>query len=37
MGDSLQPVTFRYPCPFEGLGTRNDICLLASDYGETAA
>ena len=20
MGDSLQPVTFRYPCPFEGLG-----------------
>lgn len=34
MGDSLQPVTFRYPCPFEGLGTRNDICLLASDYDE---
>ena len=20
MGDSLQPVTFRYPCPFEGMG-----------------
>ncbi len=34
MGDSLQPVTFRYPCPFEGLGTRNNICLVASDYSE---
>ena len=34
MGDSLQPVTFRYPCPFEGLGTRNNICLVASDYRE---
>ena len=34
MGDSLQPVTFRYPCPFEGLGTKNNICLLASDYSE---
>ena len=34
MGDSLQPVTFRYPCPVEGLGTRNDICLLPSDYSE---
>ena len=34
MGDSLQPVTFRYPCPFEGLGTSNNICLLASDYSE---
>ena len=34
MGDSLQPVTFRYPCPFEGLGTKNNICLVASDYSE---
>ncbi|MDE0195434.1 MAG: hypothetical protein OXP08_07760, partial [bacterium] len=34
MGDSLQPVTFRRPCPFEGLGTKNDICLLPSDYDE---
>ena len=34
MGDSLQPVTFRYPCPFEGLGTKNNICLLPSEYSE---
>ena len=34
MGDSLQPVTFRYPCPFEGLGTSSDICLVPSDYSE---
>ncbi len=34
VGDSLQPVTFRYPCPFEGLGTAVDICLVPSDYSE---
>ena len=34
MGDSLQPVTFRYPCPFEGLGTSVNICLVPSDYSE---
>ena len=34
MGNTLQPVTFRYPCPFEGLGTKNNICLIASDYSE---
>ena len=34
MGDSLQPVTFRYPCPFEGLGASSDICLVPSDYSE---
>ena len=34
MGDSLQLVTFRYPCPFEGLGTSSDICLVPSDYSE---
>ena len=34
MGDSLQPVTFRYPCPLEGLGTKNNICLVAGDYSE---
>ncbi len=32
MGDSLQPVTFRYPCPFEGLGTSANICMVPSDY-----
>ena len=34
MGDSLQPVTFRYPCPFERLGTKNNICLIPSEYSE---
>ena len=34
MGDSLQPVTFHYPCPLEGLGTATNICLIPSDYGE---
>ncbi len=34
MGDSLQPVTFRYPCPFEGLGTSANICMVPSDYSE---
>ena len=34
MVDSLLPVTFRYPCPFEGLGTKNNICLVPSDYSE---
>ena len=34
MGDSLQPVTFRYPCPIEGLGTKNNVCLLPSEYSE---
>lgn len=34
MADSLQPVTFRYPCPYEGLGTSSDICLVPSDYSE---
>ena len=34
MGDSLQPVTFRYPCPFEGLGTASGFCLVPSDYSE---
>ena len=34
MGDSLQPVTFRYPCPVEGLGASSDICLVPSDYTE---
>ena len=32
MGDSVQPVTFRYPCPFEGLGTSVNICMVPSDY-----
>lgn len=32
MGDSLQPVTFRYPCPFEGLGTSAGICMVPGDY-----
>ena len=32
MGDSLQPVTFRYPCPFEGLGTSANTCHVPSDY-----
>ena len=34
MGDSLQPITFRYPCPLDGLGTATDICLIPSDYSE---
>ena len=34
MGDSLQPVTFRYPCPFEGLATTGGMCLESSDYSE---
>ncbi len=34
MGDSLQPVTFRYPCPFEGLGTTANTCHVPSDYSE---
>ena len=34
MGDSLQPVTFRYPCPFEGLSTSANICMVPSDYSE---
>ncbi|MYJ14018.1 MAG: ABC transporter substrate-binding protein [Acidimicrobiia bacterium] len=34
MVDSLLPVTFRHPCPTEGAGTRNDICLVPSDYSE---
>ncbi len=34
MGDSVQPITFRYPCPLEGLGTDTNICLLPSDYSE---
>ena len=34
MGDSLQPVTFRYPCPFEGMGTAAGTCHVPSDYGE---
>jgi hypothetical protein len=34
MGDSLQPVTFRYPCPLEGLGTATGICMVWSDYSE---
>ena len=34
MGDSLQPVTFRYPCPFEGLGTSANICMVPRDYSE---
>ncbi len=32
MGDSLQPVTFRYPCPFEGMGTDAGTCHVPSDY-----
>ena len=34
MGDSLQPVTFRYPCPFEGLGSSADTCHVPGDYSE---
>ena len=34
MGDSLQPVTFRYPCPFEGLATASGFCLVPSGYDE---
>jgi len=34
MGDSLQPVTFRYPCPFEGMGTDANTCHVPSDYSE---
>ena len=34
MGDSLQPVTFRYPCPSEGLGSAGNFCLVPSDYSE---
>ena len=34
MGDSLQPVTFRYPCPFEGMGTTAGTCHVPSDYTE---
>ena len=34
MGDSLQPVTFRYPCPFEGLGTAAGTCHVPSDYSQ---
>ena len=34
MGDSLQPVTFRYPCPFEGMGTTAGTCHVPSDYSE---
>ena len=34
MGDSLQPVTFRHPCPFEGLGTGANVCMVPSDYSE---
>ena len=32
IGDSLQPVTFRYPCPFEGMGTDANTCHVPSDY-----
>ena len=32
MGDSLLPVTFRYPCPFEGLGSGPGVCLVPGDY-----
>ncbi len=32
MGDSLQPVTFRYPCPFAGMGTDADTCHVPGDY-----
>ena len=34
MGDSLQPVTFRYPCPFEGSAAPSGICLVPSGYNE---
>jgi len=34
MGDSLQPVTFRYPCPFEGMGTTAGACHVPNDYSE---
>ena len=34
MGDSLQPVTFRYPCPFVGTETSAGMCLESSDYSE---
>ncbi len=34
MGDSLQPVTFRFPCPFEELGTTAGTCHMPSDYSE---
>ena len=34
MGDSLQPVTFRYPCPFEGLASSTGVCLVPGDYSE---
>ena len=34
MGDSLQPISFRYPCPLESLGTATGICLIPSDYSE---
>lgn len=32
MGDSLQPVTFHYPCPFEGLGAGAGACHVPSGY-----
>lgn len=34
MGDSLLPVTFRYPCPFEDSGSDVGICLVPGDYSE---
>ncbi len=34
MGDALHPVTFRYPCPVEVLASRNNSCLMPSDYSE---
>ena len=34
MGDSLQPVTFHYPCPFEGMGTTAGTCHVPNDYSE---
>ncbi|MCE2531043.1 MAG: hypothetical protein J4F44_00925 [Acidimicrobiia bacterium] len=34
MGDSLQPVTFRYPCPFEDMGADANTCHVPSDYSE---
>ena len=34
MGDSLQPVTFRYPCPFEESATSSGACLVPGDTSE---
>ena len=34
MGDSLQPVTFRYPCPFEGAATGAGTCHVPNDYSQ---